>query len=233
MNYIEVMTLLESLGSEQTRKIYRRHGCDIDQFGVSVANLKKVYKQIKNDSELGYQLLMSNNADAMYLSQWMVDSSTLTIDDIESRILSNHYYMIIENTIPNIIIQNQSLTQQCLNKWIRHDEPRFRQAAYSVYSLMVAYYDDSKLDIIDINNQLEHISLNIHQEANRVRYTMNNFVISVGTYCIELSQKAKTVAKQIGAVDVNVGETSCVVPLAYEYIEKVERMNRVGKKRKR
>jgi hypothetical protein len=45
-------------------------------------------------------------------------------------------------------------------------------------------------------------------------------------------KKAKAVAKQIGKVEVEVGNTSCKVPLATEYIAKVEEKGRVGKKRK-
>ena len=61
---------------------------------------------------------------------------------------------------------------------------------------------------------------------------MNGFVIAVGTYVKPLLKQAKATAKKIGKVDVQMGETSCKVPLATEYIAKVEKMGRVGKKRK-
>jgi hypothetical protein len=61
---------------------------------------------------------------------------------------------------------------------------------------------------------------------------MNGFVIAVGCYVEPLLEKAKAAAKAIGKVEVDMGETACKVPLATEYIEKVERMGRVGKKRK-
>jgi len=37
----DVMTELEFLGTEQNRKIYRRHGAGDNQFGVSFANLPR------------------------------------------------------------------------------------------------------------------------------------------------------------------------------------------------
>ena len=52
MTYNEVMKELKSLGTEQNRKIYKRHGADLDMFGVSMADLKKVLKHIKKDKEL-------------------------------------------------------------------------------------------------------------------------------------------------------------------------------------
>ena len=48
-----------------------------------------------------------------------------------------------------------------------------------------------------------------------------------------LLAKVKAVAKAIGTVEVDVGDTSCTVPDALEYIAKMEQMGRVGKKRKR
>ena len=61
---------------------------------------------------------------------------------------------------------------------------------------------------------------------------MNNFVISVGGYVAPLLAKAKATAKKIGIVEVDLGDTACKVPLALEMIEKIEKMGRVGKKRK-
>ena len=61
---------------------------------------------------------------------------------------------------------------------------------------------------------------------------MNGFVISVGAYVKPLLKQAKRVAKTIGTVSVDMGDTACKVPLATEYIEKIEKMGRIGKKRK-
>jgi len=46
-----------------------------------------------------------------------------------------------------------------------------------------------------------------------------------------LLKDAKKAAKTIGSVDVDMGDTSCKVPVALQYIEKIEKMGRVGKKR--
>ena len=43
---------------------------------------------------------------------------------------------------------------------------------------------------------------------------------------------AQTTAKKIGKVEVDMVSTSCKVPLATEYIAKIETAKRVGKKRK-
>jgi len=65
-----------------------------------------------------------------------------------------------------------------------------------------------------------------------VRHCMNGFVIAVGCYVLPLVKDAKATAKTLGEVQVDVGDTSCKVPNALGYIEKVEAMGRLGKKKK-
>ena len=50
---------------------------------------------------------------------------------------------------------------------------------------------------------LNQVKSTTHEERNRVRYVMNGFVISVGTYVAELKEEAKRVAESIGKVQVD------------------------------
>ncbi|QMS84560.1 DNA alkylation repair protein [Candidatus Xianfuyuplasma coldseepsis] len=233
MTYEQVLQQLQQFGTAQNRKIYTNHGCDIPVFGVSMANLKKILKPIKKDTKLGKELFFSDNMDAIYLSQWIVDINELTTEDLEDRILYSNYYLLIENAIPTIIGQSAVRTTEILNKWLHHEEPRFRQSAYALYGLYVSSTPDEKLNIDEITNELHYIKENIHQEENRVRYQMNQFVISVGAYIKSLFEVAMDTANAIGTVSVQMGKTACKVPFAPEYLEKIESMNRVGTKRKR
>ena len=72
----------------------------------------------------------------------------------------------------------------------------------------------------------------IHKQPNRVRYVMNGFVISVGSYVAALTEYAVSVAEAIGPVSVDMGGTACKVPAAADYIEKVRQRSSIGKKRK-
>ena len=79
---------------------------------------------------------------------------------------------------------------------------------------------------------MDQIVEQIDKAPNRVRYSMNGFVISVGSYVKPLLKQAKATAKKIGVVTCDMGDTACKVPLATTYIEKIETMGRIGKKRK-
>ena len=88
------------------------------------------------------------------------------------------------------------------------------------------------LDLAEIQRLMDRVVKEVGTAPNRVRYCMIGFVIAVGGYVIPLLKQAKAAARQIGAVSVDVGETACKVPNATEYIEKLESMGRVGRKRK-
>jgi len=231
MTYNEVMKKLESLGTEQYRKIYLNHGNDLDMFGVSMANLKKVVKSIIKDTDLGYKLLNSGNSDAIYMSQWMVDSTNLTINDLESIIETTNYYLILDHPIPNIIVKNKPLAWECLDQWINHDKHQYRQVAYNLYSLILSTYPDIEIDQGDVVEKLNHIATVIHEEENRVRYSMNGFLISAGVYNSDITETSISIAESIGKVKVYMGKTSCKVPYAPDYINKVKSMGRIGMKR--
>ena len=91
---------------------------------------------------------------------------------------------------------------------------------------------DEELDQEEIEKLLTRVKNEIGSAPNRTRYAMNNFVIAVGGYVAPLMGKAKAAAKAIGTVEVDMGDTSCNVPVAIDSIEKIEKMGRVGLKRK-
>lgn len=61
----ELLKELETLGNEQTRKTYKRHGVGDNAFGVSYAQLGKLQKKIKTDHELALSLWASGVHDAL------------------------------------------------------------------------------------------------------------------------------------------------------------------------
>jgi 3-methyladenine DNA glycosylase AlkD len=83
MTYEDAMSQLEAMGTEQNRKVYRRHGAGDNQFGVSVANLRKLAKQIKRDQPLAEQLWRSGNQDARCLATLVADAKSMSPSDLD------------------------------------------------------------------------------------------------------------------------------------------------------
>ena len=117
-------------------------------------------------------------------------------------------------------------------EWIESKKETVAACGWSTLSGLVAITDDSQLDLTELKQLLQRVQKTIHQQPNRVRYVMNGFVIAVGSYVKELTDAALQTGAQIGIVSVDMGDTECKVPYAPDYIAKVEKMGRVGKKKK-
>ncbi len=88
------------------------------------------------------------------------------------------------------------------------------------------------MDLAETKGLLKRVEKEIDASSNRVKYTMDGFVIAVAAYVTPVLKQAKATAKKLGKVEVDMGDTACKIPLALEYIEKLEKAGRVGKKRK-
>ncbi|MGO4270994.1 DNA alkylation repair protein [Paenibacillus sp. TAF58] len=231
MTFEEVMGNLEELGSEQTKKTFLRHGAQEPFFGVKVGDLKKLVKFVKKDRELALALYDSGNTDAMYLAGLSIDPKTMTKQELQNWAKQAYWYMLTEYTVAGVAAESSS-APQLAREWLQSPDERIATCGWSTYANYISITPDEKLDLHEIEQLLEQVRTTIHAERNRVRYTMNTFVIMVGAYCFPLFEAATKVANEIGRVHVDVGQTACKVPLATEYIHKVESMGRVGTKKK-
>ncbi|HBE67862.1 MAG TPA: DNA alkylation repair protein [Planctomycetaceae bacterium] len=226
-----ILKKLESLGSEQTVKIFRKHGADGEMFGVKVADLKKVLREIRGDQELAIALWDTGNSDAMYLASLVADGAQMTQKQLDHWAKTAWWYMLSEYAVPFVAAENPACFQLS-TKWMRSRKESIASSGWASYANGIGVWNDEDLDKDEIATLLADIPGKIDKATGRVRYCMNGFVICVGTYIPSLTKAAKATAKSIGKVDVDMGETSCKVPLASAAIEKVESMGRIGKKRK-
>jgi len=230
MQLKEVMTQLEELGTEQTKKTFIRHGAKEPLFGVKVGDLKKLVKFVKKDQELAFALYDTGNSDAMYLAGLSVNPKTMKKAALQAWVKQAYWYSLAEYTVAGVAAESP-YALELAREWMQSDKEMIATCGWSTYANYVSITPDDQLDLKEISDLLHQIESTIHQERNRVRYTMNAFVISVGAYVAALKEEAKQVAAQIGKVHVDVGQTACKVPLAAEYIAKVEERG-AGRKRK-
>ena len=228
-----VLADLKKVADEQTRKTYIRHGAPPDKvFGVKVGNMKPIVKQIRGEQQLGLELYATGNRDAMYLAGLIVDGSKMTRAQLDQWVRdSDGYAGISECTVVWVAAEHPDAIA-IAKKWMRSKDETTAAAGWCLYAGCLAIRPDDELDLDEIRALMDEAVAKVHTAPNRVRYQMNSFVISVGSYVAALLVNAREAAKKIGAVEVDMGNTACKTPLATEYIDKIERMGRVGRKRK-
>jgi 3-methyladenine DNA glycosylase AlkD len=216
MNVQEALDTLKSLGTEQNRKIYRRHGAREDVYGVSYAHFKDLKKKIKVDHELAEGLWKSGNHDARILATMIADPKRLDRDALDSWVRGLTGYP--ESDAFGDLAARSPAGREALERYTRSDEEWTAAAGWRGLTHLAM---NGGLTDEECERLLARIEREIHSERNRVRYEMNNLVIAIGSRNPDLQAKAIAAAKRIGKVEVDHGETGCKTPDAVGYIRKV------------
>ncbi|RDI41358.1 DNA alkylation repair protein [Falsibacillus pallidus] len=231
MTLQEVMEKLEAMGSEQTKKTFMRHGAAEPLFGVKIGDMKKLVKSVKKDQELVQDLYNTGNSDAMYLAGLSVNPSQLTKEQLQEWVQKAYWHMIAEYTVAGAAAESPFAMELAM-EWIDSEEEMIAACGWSTYANYVTITPDDELDFEEIRSLLVRIKNTIHEEKNRARYAMNCFLICVGGSVLPLTEEVIEVARHIGKVNVDVGNTACKVPLAVDYIKKIEQRGKLGAKKK-
>jgi DNA alkylation repair enzyme len=227
----QIMKELEKKGSESIRKIFLNHGAKGPMFGVKVGDLKVIQKKVKKDHQLAMELFGTGIYDAMYLAGLIADESKMSKKDIQQWAEKSPSHGISEYTVAWVAAESDYGWELGM-KWIDSPKETIASSGWNTLSGIIAMKPDKELDIALIKKLMQRIIKEIHSAPNRVRYTMNGFVIGVGGYIKELTKEAIEVSKKIGDVYVDMGGTACKVPSAPDYIKKMEARGSIGKKKK-
>ncbi len=226
-----IMLELEKMGSEQTRKTLTRHGAPPTMFGVKIGDLKTIVKRIKKNNELAIGLYDTGNSDAMYLAGLIGDETKMTKADLTKWAKHSTWQIISEYTVPFVTAESP-FALELAQEWISSKTEKIASAGWATLSLYMSITPNERLDVKWIKALMSQACNDIHNSPNRVRYTMNGFILSVGAYIPELTNEAKKIALKIGEVHIDMGDTACKVPPIIPYLEKMEKMNKIGQKRK-
>ena len=231
MTVQEIMDDLKSHGSESIKKILLKHGVKEPFFGVKVEYLKPIQKKVKMDYQLAKDLYATGNADAMYLAGLIADDELMTKSDLQIWVKQAVSNNISEYTVPWVATGGNYGYELAL-EWIDSTEEYIAAAGWSTLSNLVSLKPDHELDMSSLKSLLSRVAKTIHAADNRVRSTMNGFIIAVGSYVPALTDEAIATAKNIGTVTVVKEGTACKFPDAVEYIKKAKDRGNPGKKKK-
>jgi hypothetical protein len=170
-------------------------------------------------------------SDAMYLAGLAVNDQQMTKKQLQHWADKAYWYMLSEYTVP-WVASGSKYAHELAGEWIASKKERIACSGWATYSCLISRCPNEELNLTEIKTLVDKIEKTIHSAPNRVRHTMNLFIISVGGYIKPLSGHAIGAAKKIGPVQVNLGNTACKVPDAIIYIEKMKLRGSLEKKKK-
>lgn len=219
MTLTDVMEALEAQTSEATARIYRNQGATGPVFGVKVEFLKQLEKKLKKNQALAEELYATGNHDAMYLAGMLADGTQMSHADLQRWAEAATWYMQSEHTVPWLATESPYAIALA-NEWINSDKENVASSGWCTWAGIVTTYPNDKLHTDELRQLLQRVEQDLPNAPNRVRYSMNRFVIALGSYVEALHAEAIATAERIGKVYVEMGNTACKVPFAPEYIHK-------------
>jgi len=228
----EILEEMKPLGRESYKRLlFKNYGVKEPCLGAPISELKKFQKRIKKDYQLALDLYDTGNYDAMYLAGLIADDARMTKNDLERWVGKAYAGSLPGATVPWVAAGSPHGKEMAL-KWIESEKILVAAAGWATLSSLVSIKDDEEIDLAELKRLLQRVRRTIHQSADAVRSQMNAFVIAVGSYVKSLTQFALQIGEEIGPVKADLGNNSCQVPFAPDYIRKVQQRGAIGKKRK-
>lgn len=221
LSYTQVMKELRAAGSAQTRKTWSRHGVTGDLFGVSYAFLKDLDKRTQNDQALAEKLWSSGNHDARVFACWIAEEDKVThkLLDTWSKEAGSHSLGIEVAALAAFTTLGAARSR----KWRNMKNEMRCSMGWSVLSNLAMQpnrpAEEGGVDDAELSECLKEIESRIHEAPNRARQSMNSALIAIGCRS-SMTKKALAVAKRVGTVEVDHGDTSCKTNVAYDTIKK-------------
>lgn len=228
----DILAELKPLGTESYKRVLcHNHGVREPCFGVKIGDLKRIQKRIKKDYHLALELYESGNYDAMYFAGLIADDARMTKADLQQW-AEKAYGGALPGTTVASVAAGSSHGWEMAHRWIESEKENIAEAGWSTLSGIVATKNDSELDLPKLKKLVTQVQKSIHTAPDKVRYAMNSFIISVASYVEPLTEFAREAALKIGRVTADLGNNSCEIPYAPDYIRKVEEKRGFGKKRR-
>jgi 3-methyladenine DNA glycosylase AlkD len=231
MNAKEILAELKPLGSDNYKRIILNHGIQEPCFGVKISDLQKIARRIKKDYQLALDLYETGNYDAMYLGGLIADDARMTKKDLQHWVENANCAPLCGTTVAWVAAGSAHGWELAL-EWIDAKKPLIAAAGWATLGSIVSIKEDSELKLAELKSLLLQVEKKIQTSPNEVRRQMNLFLIAVGSYVKSLTETAVQIGEKIGPVSIDVGNTSCQVPFAPDYIQKIKKRGTIGKKRK-
>jgi hypothetical protein len=231
MELNEIIDELKSLGTERTKKIYLANGAKEPVFGVTINAMKPIFKRIKHNQPLSEQLYASGNYDAMYLAGMIAEPKKMTEEDFHRWIEGAYFYMI-SDFIVAVTLSETDIAFTVADQFIDSCKELTMSAGWSCYEWLLGTRKDSEFDKDKLLAMLYRVRDTIHNQPNRTKYAMNNFIMSVGISYLPLHEEAMKVAKEVGEVEIFMERKLCKTNVAAEYIQNAVDKGKLGFKRK-
>ncbi|MGD9906699.1 MAG: DNA alkylation repair protein [Vicinamibacterales bacterium] len=208
------MRAITAKGTPGAAAVYRRHGVAEPTVGLRYADIGALVKRIGVDHDLALALWDTGLHDARVVATKVADPLQLTRATLD-RWLADCANYIVTDAVAGTAARTPD-APALAQRWLKARGEWASAAGWTVVSLLAM---DGRLPEAAAAALLDRIARGIHRAPNRTRYAMNGALIAIGGAMPGLRARATAVARAIGVVEVDHGETGCKTPDACTMID--------------
>lgn len=213
MTKTEVLALLKENTNERGLSHWQKMGAEtngLKSFGIGLTQLRKLAKKVGRDHNLALQLWNTKNHDAKVVGLLIDDPKAITREQAEAQVEEvdagslSHAFSSCDATLPKT-----PFAFDLAKDWMESKDPVRRRCAYGlIYELSK---NTRTKDLTDkwFLSCIERIDIAIETEENWVRLCMGGALMGIGKRNRKLNQAAIKVAKRLGPIDYDAGDTGC------------------------
>ena len=210
----QVMDLLKEHKNERGvanwKKLGKEKTAGLKSFGIGLAQLRKLAKNVGRNPKLAATLWKSDTYDAKVIGLLIDDPKKITIEQAEQQVEQLHGGMLCHVFAScGATLAKAPFAFELACKWMDSEDEVRRRCAYSLF------YELSKKNVKGMDDaflldRIRHIHNSIHGEEMWVRESMMGALLGIGKRNKQLNRAAIKAAKAIGPVDIDYGtDNSC------------------------
>ena len=157
-----------------------RHGAKEPFYGVKIEDLKKIQKRVKKDHALALALYDTGIGDAQYLAGLISDPPKMTKAELRKWVKTGLWSMVSEYTVAWVAAESRFGARTGPGMDRLAEGGLIATAGWATWSSLVSHHAGRRTRLGRARELLDRVQEEIHTAPNRVRYTMNGFVIAVG-----------------------------------------------------
>lgn len=215
----DVLTKLETLGTEQLRAQNVRHGFEGKQFGVKLGELRTIAKSIKLNTPFGLELWATGYLEARLVAILIMKPKELSVDQLKMLIQSATYGHLAD-WVNSYLVKQHPEKEAMRIAWLAIDaqtDPWLARTAWSLTTERVSKSPDG----LDIAMILKRIDAELAVAPEPARWTMNFCLGELGINHAEFRDEAIAIGERVGAYRDYPTSKGCISPFVPTWIEAI------------
>ena len=196
--YEETISLLKSKANPANVEGMSRYGINTDNtLGLSIYDLRKIARGLKNDHELALQLWDSGIHEARILASFVDEPDRVTEEQLERWVKDFNSWDVVDQV--SDLIWRTPFVLRKIREWSKREEEFVKRTAFSLIA-EVAWHDKKMADA-DFEQFFPIIKRAATDERNFVKKAVNWALRNIGKRNKALNARAIEVAREIQMMD--------------------------------